>query len=187
MSESFKDTIIPKSDQLNADDLIAGAATYTITKVTRGSTEQPINIHLAEHIQPWKPCKSMRRVLIAIWGDKGSDWIGKRLTLFNDPSVKYGGVEVGGIRISHMGGIDAPKELILTESRGKRKPYRIEPLPDATPQSYPEDRFSQNLPKWQQALDAGKLTTDQIVAKCNEVGQLTKEQTTIIQSLKANG
>lgn len=187
MSESFKDTIIPKSDQLNADDLITGPQTFTITKVTRGSADQPINIFLQEHPQPWKPCKSMRRVLIAVWGDKGTDWIGKRLTLFTDPTVKYGGVEVGGIRISCMSGIEKYIDLVLTESRGKRKPYRIEPLPDATPQAYPEDRFSQNLPKWQQALDAGKLTTDQIVAKCNEVGQLTKEQTTIIQSLKANG
>jgi hypothetical protein len=185
MNDSFKDTIQPKSDQLNADDLITGAATYTITKVTRGSAEQPINIFLQEHPQPWKPCKSMRRVLIAIWGDKGTDWIGKRLTLFNDPSVKYGGVEVGGIRISHMEAIDAAKELVLTETRGKRKPYRIQPLIDLP--LYPQDRFDANLPKWKEAIVAKTLEIEQILQGCGQIGKLTADQIETIKGLGLNG
>ena len=39
-------TIIPKSDQTNADDLISGPITIKITGVDiRGGQEQPISIH----------------------------------------------------------------------------------------------------------------------------------------------
>jgi len=39
-------TIIPKSDELNADDLISGTMDITITGVTiRAGQEQPISIH----------------------------------------------------------------------------------------------------------------------------------------------
>lgn len=181
MNESLKDTIIPKSDQLNADDLLTGAQTFTITKVTRGDSDQPINVHLREHPQPWKPCKSMRRVLIAIWGDKGSDWVNKTLILFNDPTVKWGGVEVGGIRISHMEGLEEATNLTLTETRGKRKPYKILPLEALPP--YPEDRFDKNLDKWKAAIAEGKYTTQDIIQGCAKVGVLTEDQITTIQGL----
>ena len=40
------DTLAPKSDQLTADDLIAGPRTITITRVTgnEGNADQPVNI-----------------------------------------------------------------------------------------------------------------------------------------------
>ena len=57
----ISDTIIPRSDQINAEDLLAGPQTFTIEKVTKGSSEQPINIHLAELPgRPWRTSKSMR-------------------------------------------------------------------------------------------------------------------------------
>lgn len=42
--ENLRDTIQPKSDQLNADDLIAGPINITITSVRRGNAEQPVGI-----------------------------------------------------------------------------------------------------------------------------------------------
>lgn len=129
MSEpSLQDTIIPKSDQLNADDLITGPITVTVEAVKRSnSPEQPIDICITGH-RPFRPCKSMRRVLISVWGDKGSEWVGKSMTLYRDPAVKYGGVEVGGIRISHVSGIDEEIKLALTTTRAKRSLYKVLPL-----------------------------------------------------------
>ncbi|RRJ97834.1 hypothetical protein Ga0100231_005080 [Opitutaceae bacterium TAV4] len=49
--------------------------------------------------------------------------------LYREPEVKFGGDKVGGIRISHASHIDGPFEIALTETRGKRKPFRVEPLP----------------------------------------------------------
>ena len=127
-NESLADTIIPKSEQLNADDLIAGPITVTVEGVKRSSSpDQPIDIMISGH-RPFRPCKSMRRVLISVWGDKGSEWIGKSMTLYRDQTVKYGGVEVGGIRISHVSGIDEEIKLALTTTRAKRSLYKVLPL-----------------------------------------------------------
>lgn len=125
-------TIEPNSDQLNADDLIAGPQTVTITDVTKGSSEQPVNIHLAEYPRrAYRPSKSMRRVLVAAWGTDAAAYVGRRLTLYRDPDITFGREKVGGIRISAMSGIDKPLTVPLTVSRGKRARVTIQPLPDA--------------------------------------------------------
>ena len=124
---SLRDTIEPKSDQLNYDDVASGPITVKVVGLAAGSDEQPVIIKLETH-RDFKPCKSMRRVLIAAWGDKGKEWIGKSMTLYGDPTVKFGGVEVGGIRVSHVSGIDAPLTIKLTTTRSKRADYTVKPI-----------------------------------------------------------
>lgn len=128
-------TIIPKSDQRNADDLIGRSMVITITKVTLGvSPEQPVSIHYeGDEGRVWKPCKSMRRVLVIVWGNDGQKYVGKKLTLFRDGDVQWAGQPVGGIRISHMSGITSPMTMHLTATRGNKKPYTVRPLVDDTP------------------------------------------------------
>ena len=122
-------TITPKSDQLNADDLMAGPLTVTITRVHKGNSEQPVNVGLAEFPRrPFKPSKSMRRLLVAAWGKDSSVYEGRSLTLFRNPDVTFGGEKVGGIQISHMSHLDKPLTLALTVRRGKRAQYTVEPL-----------------------------------------------------------
>jgi len=122
-------TIAPKSDQLNADDLIAGPRTITITGVRGCDDEQPIAIHFeGGEKTPYKPCKSMRRVLVHCWGPDGNTYVGKRMTLYCDPNVLFGGIKVGGIRISHLSHIDREMVLPLTVTRAKRAPYTVKPL-----------------------------------------------------------
>jgi len=125
-------TIIPKSDQLNAEQLLTGPITITVTDVRRigNSDEQPIAIHYeGEQGRPYKPCKTMRRLLVFAWGSDGEAWLGRRMTLYNRPDVKFGGQEVGGIRISHLSDIDRPIQIALTSTRGKKEPVRVEKLP----------------------------------------------------------
>lgn len=122
---SLRDTIVPKSDQLNYDDLMSSAVTVRVIGLSSGSADQPVivkivNADTGEPMRDFKPCKSMRRVLVYAWGDKGKDWIGKEARLVGDPSVKFGGVEVGGIRISHVSGIKEPMKIMLTTARSKR-------------------------------------------------------------------
>lgn len=125
--EDLSDTIKPKSDQLNADDLLTGPITVTIAGVSRGSKDQPINIDI-EGMLPFRPCKSMRRVMVYAWGENGTSWVGKSMTLFNDQRVKFGGVALGGIRISHMSHITGDLNMMLTTTRSKRAQYTVKPL-----------------------------------------------------------
>lgn len=126
-------TIAPKSDQLNAEDLLVGPKTVTIKGVSRGDADQPVNVTLIEFGdgRPFKPCKSMRRVMVAAWGPDASKYQGRRMTLYCDPAVRFGGQEVGGIRISHMSDIDERMTVALTVTRGRRAPFIIDPLPPA--------------------------------------------------------
>ena len=126
--QDLRDTIVPKSDQLNADDLLGGAITVQVTAVRRGDRDQPVAVHVDGGHQPYKPCKSMRRVLISAWGNDGGAWVGRSMTLVRDAEVVFGGVKVGGVRISHLSHIDGRLTLPLMVTRGQRKPYTVEPL-----------------------------------------------------------
>lgn len=121
--------IIPKSDQMSADDFLAGPKTYSIEGVEiRAGTEQPVSIHLAGEPRAWKPCKSMSRVLVAAWGPDANVYKGRSVTLYRDPTVKWGGMEIGGIRISHMSHIERDMLLQLTATKGKRAPHIVKPI-----------------------------------------------------------
>lgn len=124
-------TIAPKSDQLNADDLIGGPRTIRVTNVSKmREPDQPIAINFeGDGGKPYKPGKSMRRVLVRVWGNDGTAYVGRRMTLFRDDAVQFGGVAVGGIRISHMSDIGSPVTMALTVTRANRKPFTVKPLP----------------------------------------------------------
>ncbi|UOQ60356.1 hypothetical protein MUN76_15205 [Leucobacter rhizosphaerae] len=126
-------TTEPKSDQQNFDDYQSAPKTVTVSEVKKGSAEQPVEIHLVEFPgRPFKPSKSMRRVLVAAWGGEASNYPGRILRLYGDPTVKFGGQTVGGIRISHMSHLTEPVTVHLTVTRGKRAPFTVQPI--ATPQ-----------------------------------------------------
>jgi hypothetical protein len=130
------DTIIPRSDQMNAEDLLTGPRTFTIKEVRKsGSDDQPVEVVLAEFPpgRPFKPSKTVRRIMVAAWGTEAANYAGHRLTLYRDPLVRFGGQDVGGIRVSHMSHIEKPLSIALTVTRGKRASYRVEPLPDDAP------------------------------------------------------
>lgn len=125
----------PRSDQLNADDLIGGPQIVTIAEVRRGNDEQPVEIVTEEFGpgRPYKPGKSMIRVLISAWGKEASTYTGRRLMLYRDPEISFGREKVGGIRISAMSDIPQRLTLALTVTRGRRAPFVVEPLPAGQP------------------------------------------------------
>jgi hypothetical protein len=129
MSVDLRASVVPKSDQLNYEDVQSTVITAVVTAVTSGSKEQPVNVHLAGYDgRPYKPSKTMRRLIIAGWGDRADDWIGKTICIKGDPSIRFGGVAIGGIRVVALSDIDSPFSLMLATSRGKRSEYRIDKL-----------------------------------------------------------
>lgn len=159
MTTDMSAVIVPKSDQINADDLIAGPRTYTIEAVAiQPGTEQPVNIKLAGEQRAWRPCKSMSRVLVAAWGPDAKVYPGRSVTLYRDPKVKWGGLEVGGIRVSHLSHIEREMMIQLTATKGKRAPHVVKPLL-AEVKSHP-------------TADAARKWADAYIAKVNEAGDL---------------
>lgn len=124
----FSDIIIAKSDQLNASD-IAGSLTIKIVDAKKAATsDQPLSIfYEGGGNKPWKPCKTMRRVMGNIWGSP-IDLKGRSVTLICDPKVTWGGAEVGGIRITHMSHIDKQIDLPVRVSKHKVEKYTVLPL-----------------------------------------------------------
>ena len=189
-------TTAPRSDQLNYDDLANQAsADVTIEKVTAGSSEQPVDVHLKEFPgRPWRPSKSMRRVLVAAWGSESEVYVGRKLRIYGDPSVKFGGIAVGGIRIAAMSHLDGPLNVALTVTRGKKAPYKVdrlaEPQPGAqpaqnsiTPQVWSEiqqlatERGVENVGPWAAEQLSRKLTGPQDITEA-EGDQLLQLLTT---------
>ena len=130
MTVDISETTAPRSDQINFDDLANAPRTVTVADVKKGSAEQPVEVHLVEYPgRPYKPGRSMRRVLVAAWGADASVYVGRSMTLYGDPEVRFGGQAVGGIRISHLSHIEKTLTVGLTVTRGKRAPFTVEPLP----------------------------------------------------------
>lgn len=124
-----------KTDRLNSDDLIGiDSIVVTIEKIEKVKDEQPVRMRLSGgEWKPWHPCKSMLRVMQAAWGDEMRAWVGKSLELYREPTVRFGGLEVGGTRIRAMSGIDRPEDILITSTRGKKVPYPVRPLKSPQP------------------------------------------------------
>ena len=122
--------IQPKTDQLNADSLVGGPRTITITRVTtRATPEQPVSVYFeGDDGKPWKPCKSMMRLMVEAWSANATHWLGQTVELYLDRKVKWAGAEVGGIRIRAMSGIASDRTFAVTVSQGKREPMRVKRL-----------------------------------------------------------
>lgn len=123
--------IEPKSDQQNADSLLSGPKTIRIRDIAfnPAAEQQALWIYFdGDDGKPWKPCRTAARCLVSIWGPDANKWIGLHCTIYCDPDVSYGGVKTGGIRVSHMEGLDSPRTLMLTKTRGKKGATVIKPL-----------------------------------------------------------
>lgn len=172
MTLDISDTIAPKSNQLNADDLIAGPRTITIRSVKWGDTaEQPVALHFeGDNNKPYMPCKSMRRVLVFVWGADASKYAGRSMTIYRDPGVMFGGQAVGGIRISHMTDITKDVTMALTATRANRKPFTVKPLKLTTARQQSEHQaISQTTQKPTVAEDNVATKTYDLIASIEAI------------------
>jgi len=145
--------LIGKSEQLDNIDLLSGPRDFTITAVSKGPDDQPLNITLAEYPRPWRPGLTMRRLLAAMWGPEADDYIGRRVRLYRDPEVRFGSDKTGGTRLSHASHLDKRITVSLPTSKGKFGAFTVEPLVETAP------------PKT-------KAPTAADVAACTDVGAL---------------
>jgi hypothetical protein len=189
--------IAPKSDQMNADDLIAGPRTIIITGVDiRPGTEQPVSVHFEDDGgKPYKPCKSMMRVMVHAWGPDAGKYPGHGMTLYRDEGVTWAGMKVGGIRISHMTGIQREMAMALTATKGNKKMFTVRPLakpaPSGAPEPQPEAPRKPTVTDWLNALGADleaapdAEAVDAIVARPDVQKALDRLQNGALERLNA--
>ena len=158
-----------KSDQLNAVDLTGAPKTIKITGVKLPGGDQPCIVSYEDDAgKPYKPCKGMRRGMVALWGKNAEDYAGKSLVLVINPDVTWAGAAVGGIQITHASHIDGPVTFPLALSKQKRVMYTIQPMTVA--------------PATKKLTPAAlkKLTSD--MAQCDTMAELQQIATKIKES-----
>ena len=182
----LSDTIEAKSDQLNADDLAGSTKTIKVTNVVRYS-DKGIPAFYIDYEggsgRPFKPCKSVRRVIMFAWGKDGSQWIGRSMTLYCDQTVIYAGKEVGGIRVSHMSDIPKRISIKLTEKRGSKKEVFIDILEPTQKPQLPDETFAKWLEPAKSKILAGEKTNEQIITQMEVKATLTDEQKEQIRAI----
>lgn len=165
----FEKAIAPKSDQLNADDLIGGKTMdITITKVDVNlKSDQKVTIHYeGEDGRPFKPCKTVSRVLKSCWGDpEKHSYEGRTMRLYCDPKVKWAGQAVGGIRVSHLSHIEKDTVVGVTESKGRRTAYKVKALIDKI-----VDKMDETQRQQQQIKETATFCVQSINAAQDENG-----------------
>lgn len=190
--EDFLQTTQAKSDQINAADLLGGPLVCQITDIQMtGSADQPISIFVDAHPQPWKPSKTSRRVLAACWADaEPSEWVGRFVVLYNDPSVMWAGKAEGGIRCSHLSHISERKTIMVNATRGKKAAQVVEPYYAETQQApqqpvfWPEDAFEKQFKNAEPKLISGEKSADDIIGALEKKAPLTEGQKARIRRAK---
>lgn len=176
-----------KTDQLTADDLIGAPRTIKITRVTGSDGEQPVSIWFeGDNGKPFRPCKTMRRVLLAVWGRYASDYVGRSMTLYRDDKVTFGGLEVGGIRISHMSHIDKEMLVVVMKTKGKKAGIKILPLRQE-PQEQPDPaaRFAAGyMNRLSQIMSADELET-YAQSKAGDIDRLASKRSELAEQCRA--
>lgn len=139
--------IIPKSDQLNYDDFIGKKSmVIKVAKVQIGTGEQKVSIfYEGDNGKPWKPCKSMCRVLVHCWGNDSKQYAGRSIELYGDSKVKWAGMEVGGIRISALSDIAEKQTIQLTSAKGKRNIFVVEKLEQEKEEKFDLESLKEGL------------------------------------------
>lgn len=126
--------VSPDSDQLDAIDLIDGPRTFTVKRVAESGLDdkRSVDIWFDEFPRPWRPNVNQRRVLLFCWGKDGASYVGRRMTLFRDPEVRFGKEKPGGTRLSHVSHIVKTMHAPIIEGQGRTSYYTVEPLTEPT-------------------------------------------------------
>lgn len=136
-AENIEAAIAANTDQLNAEDLVGSPLTGQIKRIkttrARKKGDQPVQVFLDSWQHPWKPCKTMVRLLVELWGKDPRSWVGQSVTLYAQDGVRdpTGGTTIG-VRVSHAS-IPHQRTVHLTETRGRKRAWQVRPLDIAPP------------------------------------------------------
>jgi hypothetical protein len=129
-----------KGEYISAAEIGERRPTFTIAKVgnvrmddekKKKEVDKPV-IWFKEIDRGFVYNKTAGHSLAAMFGKDDNTWIGKRVTLYADPEVRFGGEQVGGIRIA--GSPDIKEEVKVRIKFPKKKPFEVTLTPTAPQQ-----------------------------------------------------
>ena len=131
--------VMLESDVLRYVDLDGREYVVQIEKVERGkvtgtggkSNKKPI-IHLRGWPKPMTGCAALCGQIASHYGNEVANWAGQWIKIWPDPSVKYGGEKVGGVRCRNT--LPSAEEIAKAEAAIAKK---AQPVPSSTEQ--PQD------------------------------------------------
>ena len=96
----------PESEYFGGQDLPNLDEKITVTikaydieviRTQKGEVKKGV-LHFEENIKPWIVSKEKLLPIKNKYGPEADNWIGKRITLYFDPSIKFGREVTGGVR-----------------------------------------------------------------------------------------
>ena len=142
--DGFAESLMAKSDQITAAELMGITINVKIAGLTvKNSEKQKWTMRLEGNDKFFRPCLGMRRLIAEIWGGP-ENYAGGSMTLYRETDTRYGADEVGGVRISHMTGIEAQIEVTVPIRRGVFRTYLIRPLRVEAPKPAPTTAAPEN-------------------------------------------
>lgn len=171
---SVKLAMLANSDQLNYSDIGTHEMVIMITGVRVTNSDQPVSIYYEGcGERPYKPSKGMIRLISEAWGDETDLWIGKAILIYGDPTVRWGGQEVGGIRIKAFTNISKSGfSAFVTITRGKKRKVKVDCF------QYQPNEIDQ---KWLEAFNNDSNVLEQIedVAYRSKIENLIKSRSEV--------
>ncbi len=135
-----------KGDYLSAAELGDRRPTLTITKISTSKVDDEKKKKEVDKAVMWFKeidrgfmyCKTTGHSLAAMFGEDDDNWIGKRVTLFADPNVHFGGEQVGGIRV--VGSPDIAKQIVVRIKFPKKKAFEVTLVQTKAPTAAPQQQ-----------------------------------------------
>lgn len=180
------------SDCLVAADLVGGPLTILVERVTESgkNDKKKIDIFYANSEKPFRPCKSMLRILCELWNTTdATTFIGRGITLYREPDCMWKGEKTPGVRICGLSHIEKAVTVVANERRGKMNTYQIEPIrpwPPAAPepqaQPTPEERLQRTLDGIANASSSALESARKALLERTESGQINSDQAEVISA-----
>ena len=180
------------SDCLVAADLVGGPLTILVERVTESgkNDKKKIDIFYANSEKPFRPCKSMLRILCELWKTTdATTFIGRGITLYREPDCMWKGEKTPGVRICGLSHIEKAVTVVANERRGKMATYQIEPIrpwPPAAPepqaQPTPEDRLQRTLDGIARASIPALEAAEAALKQRTESGEIQPDQAELIRA-----
>tara|TARA_R110000850_G_C9742296_1_gene444496 strand:+ start:65 stop:676 length:612 start_codon:yes stop_codon:yes gene_type:complete len=182
----LSDTIEAQSDRINAADLMGADKVIVINEVVRYSESGTNKFYLnyvGHNGRAYKPSLGMRRIIMTLWGKDGTQYIGRSIKIFRDPTVIYAGKAAGGVVISAMTDIKAKATVVIPISKTKSVTYIIDRLEPTQKPTWPDDAFKAKFESVSGAILANKVTHEQAITKLEQNATLTDAQKETIRAV----